>query len=205
MADLGALATETSDDFPGIWPVVLGNQCSSGDRSECAFSHVKADTTFTTNEPGFVAGHWRYTWGGALLALYSVSDSRAVLTYTSVKLFETEEQAQAAVEALAAVDKAEAKRLTNELLESLDQLVTNVSLLKLEDGEDGDLGDHASGKKYTFAASGVLVDVHEVRFARGRAAVRVILAGSLRKVQPESAIGLGRIIEERIEPFILAR
>ena len=184
--DIAALATETAEDSPVIRPVEHGGEIPVGIES-----------------PGFVAGHATYTWGGGLLIVYSVDGTRAYFTYTDASLYETPEQAAAMVAALTEVKKEDLKRTTDELIVELDFPPVSVGILGLKDASPVEVGDSALGRFYSFSASGIIADVYELRFARGRVGARVVLGGVHKKTDSATAQTVARIIAERIEPYLL--
>ena len=168
MEDIAALATETPKDSPVIRPVAPGG-----------------GIVVTSDAPGFVAGRAYYTWGGGLLVVYSLDGSRVYFSYTDASLYETPEQAAAMVAALTAVDKDDLKRATEALIVDLDFPPIGVSILGLEEANPVDLGDAALGRDYAFSASGVVIDVHELRFAaRGASWRRLCWAACTKRRTP---------------------
>ena len=140
-----------------------------------------------------------------MLTVYSVAGSRAYFTYTDASLYNTPEQAKAAVASLSALDKEDLQKATDALLRGLDFPPLDVNVLAIGDVSPVDLGDVARSRDYTLSVTAIIVDVHELQFSRGRVAARVLLGGVHKQTTPESVQSIARIIAERIEPFMLAQ
>ena len=140
-----------------------------------------------------------------MLNVYSVSGSRAYFTFTWVNLYDTPEQARTWVDALKAYDRQALQDETDELIRELQLPVRGVNIITVADADAPPLGDYAVAKDYAFSGSTAIVDGREIRFLRGRVAVRAIVAGVFRKIDQESVRELSQIIADRIEPFMLQR
>ena len=205
VSDIAGLATETAQDSPVIKNVTLAGVCEGLPASECAYREVKGETEFSVREDGFIAGYKRYTWAGGLLNVYSVSGSRAYFTFTWVSLYDTPEQAKAIVDQLKAYDRRALNDETDELIAELRLPVRGVNIISVADADAPPLGDYAAGKEYAFSGSTAIIEGREIRFVRGRTAVRAIVAGVFGKTHADSTLALAQIVESNLEPFILRK
>ena len=202
--DVAGLATETVADSPVIKEVVLAGVCTGGADSDCVYEDVEGEGAFIEDSDGFVDGYKRWSWGGGLLNVYSVAGSRAYFTLTWVSLYDTPEQARARADALKDYDRKALNDEIDEVIQELQLPVRTVNVISVTDTEAPELGDYAVAKDYTFSGSTAIIDGRELRFVRGRTAVRAIVAGVFKKTDAASTRTLAEIIAKRIEPFMTA-
>ena len=203
--DVAALATETAEDSPVIKSVVLTGICTGGSESECVYEDVAGETDFASDAGGFLTGYRRWSWGGGLLNVYSVAGSRAYFTLTWASLYDTPAEAKARVDALKEYDRQALNDEIDEVINDLQLPVRSVNVISVRDTDAPPLGDYAVAKEYTFSGSTAIIDGREIRFVRGRTAIRAIVAGVFKKTDIASTRMLAEIIAGRIEPFMTDR
>ena len=204
MADIAGLATETKADSPTIKEVVLAGVCTGGADAECVYEGVQGEGEFPAPGPGFVAGYKRWSWGGGLLNVYSVAGSQAYFTLTWVSLYDTPEDAKAQVDTLKDYDRKALNDEIDDVVQELQLPVRGVNVISVSDADAPQLGDYAVGKEYIFSGSVSVIYGREIRFVRGRTAVRAIIAGKPKKTDIASTRAIAEIIAQRIEPFMTA-